>query len=309
MARPGAGGEYADPCVACQVAATLGHMLLDALVRTSPADAPLVGPARTLLAVARGAAAVGATLVLVGLLSLALAVSLHGLSTDTVLGGAVLALAGGLGVVAQGHLARWIEDRRPRSLQAASWCGVVAAVTAWLGWGMLVGFSWLVLGLAGVVAVAQAALVSRVDPRASLVAPGPGRGAPGLDVDEWTLLRWTAQAAAGLGVAVGGASAVGFVHYALTWQQDWNLIGAYVSGIFVVGSLVWTVPPCAILSGTGAGLRSALPAVLAWSGVWVVVALVAEAVAAPLLLMWVIVGGLAVVEVALGCLALWRRAG
>ena len=62
MARPGAGGEYADPCVACQVAATLGNMLLDALVRTSPADAPLVGPARTLLAVARKAEAAGVAL-------------------------------------------------------------------------------------------------------------------------------------------------------------------------------------------------------------------------------------------------------
>lgn len=276
----------------------LGHLLGSSVRESPPTDEE-----RALLSVARAAAGVGATSGVLGVLFLCLAVPLRGLSAEAVVGGGGLALGGVLWVVAQGLVARWVTDRRPRVLLAAIFSGALGVLTLWIGLGTALSFSWAVLGLTTVVVGVEWALVAQVDSGWSTTVNRPEADEP--VADERTALRWMGQAGAGLGLAVGVAAAASCVRYALTWEQDWNLFGAYLAALVVAGATVWTLPQLALARADGRS--SPTPGVLVWAAAWGGLLAVAPWWTWSAPLVGVPLAVLALLEVVVGAMALWRR--
>lgn len=279
------------------------------LIGTRGAADPLAAPERTLMAVTRGAAGVGVLLALLGGLSLALTALLHGVSGHAVLGGGALIVGGGLWAVAQGFVARWLSGRAPRSLLAAVMQGVVAVLLISVGWGTLVGFSRIPLGVAVVVALAEWALVRSVDPAWRSRGPGADVVKPVSEMDEMRVMRWLALAGTSLGVAAGVVVTLQFFYYVLNWEQDLNALGAYASVYFFAVVGAWCAPQLVLLAWTGGGGRSGAPLIvlgaLAWAAlVWAVSGDEGLALLIPLL-----AGGVLVLEVVVGCMVAWRRLG
>ena len=280
----------------------LGHLLGSSVRETPPTDEE-----RALLAVARASAGVGATAGVLGVLFLCLAVPFRGLSAQVVVGGGALVLGGVLWVLAQGLVARWVTDRRPRVLLAAIFSGAIGVLALWIGLGTVLGFSWAVLGLTVVVVGVEWALVAQVDRGRSAPANRPAPDAPVLAADERTALRWLGQAGAGLGLALGVAAAVSCVRYAVNWDQDWNLFGAYLAALVVAGAALWTLPQLALARADGRS--SPTPGVLVWAAAWGGLLAVAPWWTWSAPLVGVPIAVLALLEVVVGAMALWRRLG
>lgn len=284
-------------------------MVLGDLIGTPSGAASSTGSERTLTVTAQGAAAPGALLVLLGTSSLILTVLLHGLTADAVLGGGGLAVGGVLWVVAQGYVARWISERRPRTLMVATLCGLVAVLTTWLGWGIVVGFSWIPVGVAAVVVLVESILVATIDPgwRARATGAGAVESVPGMD--EALVLRWLALAALSLGAGAGAAVTLQFFHYVLHWEEDWNLIGAYASVYLFAAVAAWCAPQLALLAWAGGRVRSGVPVIVLGAGVWAAAIWAASVGEGLGLLIPLLVGAVVVLEVVVGCMIVWRRFG
>lgn len=225
------------------------------------------------------------------------------------LGGGALIVGGGLWAVAQGFVARWLSGRAPRSLLAAVMQGVVAVLLISVGWGTLVGFSRIPLGVAVVVALAEWALVRSVDPAWRSRGPGADVVKPVSEMDEMRVMRWLALAGTSLGVAAGVVVTLQFFYYVLNWEQDLNALGAYASVYFFAVVGAWCAPQLVLLAWTGGGGRSGAPLIvlgaLAWAAlVWAVSGDEGLALLIPLL-----AGGVLVLEVVVGCMVAWRRLG
>lgn len=287
----------------------LGH-----LIGTSPFAASCTDAERRLVAVARAAAVLGVTLACVGVLVLVLAPFLRGPTVDLLLGGGGTAVGGALWVLAQGSLAHWVGNRHPQSLFAAARYGAFAVLAAWIGFGMLVGFSLALVVAALVVAVAELKMVAAVDPawatHLSEVyggSAGMERGKPVQGSDEVIVLRWVATAALSTGVGAGVAVAFMFVYYAIALGEGFNFFGAYASVWFMVAVVVWNVPHLALLRWTGASTRLTDTGVLVGAAAWAGLIWVSSALQLPDLTIPVLVGVVVVLEVVLTCMIRWPR--
>ncbi|QCX26720.1 hypothetical protein [Nocardioides jishulii] len=280
-------------------------MILDDLLGTSGREALLSGDERTLLTATRGAAVLGATLVVPGAVILVLVPLLTGsLSVDAGAGGAGLVVGGGLWVLTQGLVARWIQGRDSGTLLLAAGCVGPAAVAGFVGVGVTAGVTWsqvLAFG-ALLTTLVQAVLVWRMGPEWHGIADPGGR--PGAA----ELLYSVAQVAVALGLLVGVSSAWGLVHYTAHLDEDWNLLGAWMAGGLVLVAVLWTLPHAVLLLWTGGGWGTRRGIVVVLGAVPVVaVALFAATVVVP---WWVLGFGLvaviAVLEVVLGA-KLWSE--